>query len=98
MGNSLDADIPRLLVNRIWITALRQVIFRQYYLRNLARRRQDLRDQRIGIKRDRPRQLVKLRGCQQLAAGLWRRSRVLRADPDSGANEESKSDGDDDDT
>ena len=61
-GHGLDASVPRLLVNLVGVAAARDIAVGQDDLRGQGGRRQDFGNQRVGIKRNPPQQLVQLRG------------------------------------
>ncbi len=68
-GQSLDAGVPRLLANLAGVAASADITVGQHDLRGQRGRRQDLGNQRVGIERNGPQQLIKLRGRQRLIGG-----------------------------
>ena len=95
MSHGLDAAIPRLLINRIRIPALGKIIIRHGNLPRLRRRWQDLRNERIRVKRNRSQQLIKLGTSHDPPIrGRRRRRIILRANSDSGADKDDQCKGD----
>ena len=76
-SQSLDAGVPRLLVNLVGVTAAADVTVGQHDLRGQSGRRQDLGNQWVGIKRNWPQQLVQLLPSHRLIGGHRRWSRRL---------------------
>ena len=77
-GKRSNARIPGLLVNQIRVAATVDVPIRQDYFGGQGRRREDLRNQRVRVKRNGAQHLVQFGGGAQLHFRCRRRSWHLR--------------------
>ncbi len=93
-GQRLDAGVPGLLVNLIGVAAAADITVGQHDLGGQGGRRQDLGNQRVGIKGNRPQQLIELRRGKRLIGGHGRRNRHLGPHGYGGASEHTEENSD----